>query len=211
MRAPHRPSIATAETTSPLEAIDPSQLAWSWVYRVSGTQGLPATRRPGSANTTPRVRAHLAGNEGLTTLVNPLATANRPARRHPPSTPEGDSQMRWPWTQRRKAMLLNRCIDRHLLGADWRAPARDESDPEIAELMGVVDSLRDAWHAEKGDPTLRSRVWLRIGSQIADNPETSTGRWTGVWAESPAMLTAMGWTSILSSGGMLTLAAVGAR
>jgi len=119
--------------------------------------------------------------------------------------------MRWPWTQRRKAMLLNRCIDRHLLGDDWRASALDESDAEIAELMGVVDSLRDAWQAEKGDPTLRSRVWLRIGSQIADNPDTSTGRWAGVWANSPAMLTAMGWTSILSSGGMLTLAAVGAR
>ena len=118
--------------------------------------------------------------------------------------------MRWPWTKPNKAALLNHCIDRHLLGDDWNA-FDDDVDTEIADLMRVVDSLRDAWSSEVGDSTLRSRVWLRVGSHIAAEPETRANPWRWVTGQSPAVLTAMGWTSILSSGGMLTLAAVGAR
>ena len=119
--------------------------------------------------------------------------------------------MRWPWTKPNKAALLNNCIDRHLLGNGWDASNEGEIDTEIADLMRVVDSLRDAWSNEEGDCTLRSRVWLRVGSHIAAEPETRANPWRWVTSESPAVLTAMGWTSILSSGGMITLAAVGAR
>ena len=119
--------------------------------------------------------------------------------------------MRWPWTKPNKAALLNSCIDRHLLGDDWHHAPDDELDAEIADLMRVVDSLRDAWSTEDGDATLRSRVWLRVGSHIAAEPEPRPNPWRWVTGESPAVLTAMGWTSIVSSGGMITLAAVGAR
>jgi hypothetical protein len=118
--------------------------------------------------------------------------------------------MRWPWTKPSKASLLDSAIDRHLLGDDWNA-TDDDVDTEIADLMRVVDSLRDAWSNDDGDATLRSRVWLRVGSHIAAEPETRANPWRWVTGESPAVLTAMGWTSIVSSGGMLTLAAVGAR
>ncbi len=121
--------------------------------------------------------------------------------------------MRWPWTTPNKAALLNRCIDRHLLGDDWRNSPDDDLDTEIADLMRVVDSLQDAWSTEDGDATLRSRVWLRVGSHIAAEPDTRTtlNPWRWVTGEFPAVLTAMGWTSIVSSGGMITLAAVGGR
>ena len=119
--------------------------------------------------------------------------------------------MRWPWTKTTKAAQLNRCIDRHLLGDDWLPSADEDGDTEIADLMRIVDSLRDAWSIEDGDSTLRSRVWLRVGSHIAAEPNAATAPWRWVTSESPAVLTAMGWTSIVSSGGMLTLAAFGAR